>query len=129
MQIDRISRVSKTPASTAEWSPLEVQSKPNVASSPTTAPQAAVATSAVPNASAVSSTTSIPKQLSAKGLQVTTVAATYSRTVSGKSYPESIVESGGVYIASVPSPPGIRASGTTVESAENNLNMKLDTLI
>jgi len=66
--------------------------------------------------------------ISATGLQVTTLAATASSTVSGKSYPESIEESGGIYVASVPSPPGTSASGSSVESAENNLNMKLDTL-
>jgi hypothetical protein len=62
------------------------------------------------------------------GVQVTTVAATYSTTVGGKNYPGSVVQAGDTYIASVPNPPGISASGPSVVSAENNLNMKLDTL-
>jgi hypothetical protein len=61
-------------------------------------------------------------------VQVTTLAATYSTTVSGKNYAGSVEEAAGVYIASVPSPPGITASGLNVQTAENNLDMKLDAL-
>ena len=56
------------------------------------------------------------------------VAASYSVTIAGNNYSGSVEESGGVYIASVPNPPGASASGSSVESAENNLNIKLDTL-
>jgi myo-inositol-hexaphosphate 3-phosphohydrolase len=127
MQIDRISKIS---TSTAEWATatVEPKSKENESSSPTAVREAASVSPSVAVAPSKPASSSIANHVSATGLQVTTLAATYSRTVSGKSYPESIEESGGVYVASVPSPPGITASGTTVESAENSLNMKLDTL-
>jgi predicted RNase H-like HicB family nuclease len=48
--------------------------------------------------------------------------------VSGKNYAGSVEEAAGVFIASVPSPPGISASGLSVQTAENNLDMKLDAL-
>jgi hypothetical protein len=59
---------------------------------------------------------------------VTTLAASYSTTVAGKSYSGSVEESDGTYLASVPNVPGASASGSSVESAENNLNVVLDTL-
>jgi hypothetical protein len=61
-------------------------------------------------------------------VRVSTLAATYSTTVSGKNYAGSVEEAAGVYIASVPSPPGITASGLNVQTAEDNLDMKLDAL-
>jgi hypothetical protein len=67
-------------------------------------------------------------QNAASSVHVATVAASYSATVSGKNYPGSVVESGGVYIASVPNPPGASASGSSVESAESNLSIKLDAI-
>jgi len=57
-----------------------------------------------------------------------TIAASYSTTLGGKSYAASVEESGGVFTASVPMPPGLRASGGSIESAEFNLNIILDTL-
>jgi predicted RNase H-like HicB family nuclease len=57
-----------------------------------------------------------------------TIAASYSTTVGGTSYAARVEESGGVYTASVPMPPGLRASGGSIESAEINLSIVLDTL-
>jgi predicted RNase H-like HicB family nuclease len=56
------------------------------------------------------------------------LAASYSTTVAGKSYSGSVEESEGTYVASVPMPPGVSASGSTIQSAEENLNTILDTL-
>jgi hypothetical protein len=67
-------------------------------------------------------------QNAASVVRVSTLAATYSTTVSGKNYAGSVEEAAGVFIASVPSPPGISASGLNVQTAENNLDMKLDAL-
>jgi hypothetical protein len=89
--------------------------------------QAASASSSPSSSAATPQPSPISNQISAAGLQVTTLAATYSTTLAGKYYPESVESSEGVYIASVPSPPGITASGSSVLSAENNLNIKLDT--
>jgi predicted RNase H-like HicB family nuclease len=57
-----------------------------------------------------------------------TIAASYSTTVAGKNYSGSVEESGGIYTASVPIPPGVSASGASIESAEIKLNVILDTL-
>jgi hypothetical protein len=67
-------------------------------------------------------------QSPAAGAEMATIAATYSTTVAGKSYGASVEESGGVYTASVPMPPGLSASGASIESAELNLSIVLDTL-
>jgi predicted RNase H-like HicB family nuclease len=48
--------------------------------------------------------------------------------VGGKSYSGSVEDSGGTYTASVPSVPGASASGSSVQSAESNLNIVLDVL-
>jgi predicted RNase H-like HicB family nuclease len=48
--------------------------------------------------------------------------------VAGKSYSGSVEKSGGTYTASVPSVPGAVASGSSVQSAESNLNIVLDVL-
>jgi predicted RNase H-like HicB family nuclease len=59
-----------------------------------------------------------------------TQAAVYSTTVAGKNYSGSVVEeTGGVYEASVPNMPGATATGSSVQSAENNLSVRIDTLV
>jgi hypothetical protein len=74
------------------------------------------------------SSSSDQSQESVGSVVETTHVATYSTSVGGRSYAENVDESGGVYIASVPNPPGATASGASVQSAENNLSIKLDTL-
>ena len=49
-------------------------------------------------------------------------------TVAGKNYALSIEEAGDTYIASVSNPPGASATGSSVQTAEDNLDVKLDTL-
>jgi len=60
--------------------------------------------------------------------QATAMAASYSVTVGGKSYSGSVEESGGSYTASISNLPGATASGSSVQSAEDNLDAKLDAL-
>jgi hypothetical protein len=114
MEINGISKV--TPVTTTEWP--TTQYKPNSPAS-----DDAVTTATVSKSSAAS-----PDQNVASAVRVSTLAATYSTTVSGKNYAGSVEKAAGVYIASVPSPPGITASGLSVQTAEDNLNMKLDAL-
>jgi hypothetical protein len=52
----------------------------------------------------------------------------YSTTARGKNYALSMEESAGVYVASVPNPPGASATGSTPQMAESNLDNKLDAL-
>lgn len=80
------------------------------------------------NSSTVAALSSSAPQSAANRPQVATIEASPSTTVAGKSYPESIAESAGVYIASVPNPPGARAMGSSVQDAERNLQIKLDAL-
>jgi hypothetical protein len=83
---------------------------------------------AVSTATVSKSSSSSTEQNAASVVQVSKMAATYSPTVSGKNYAGSVEEAAGVYVASVPSPPGITAIGVSVQTAEDNLDMKLDAL-
>lgn len=49
-------------------------------------------------------------------------------TVEGKSYSLSLEEAAGVFMASVPAPPGTSATGSSAQAAEDNLGAILDTL-
>lgn len=124
MQIGNISKIHPT---ASERAALEAQPKAKASSS--SAAQMVSTTSLTPDPAAVLSSSSVTTQNSSSDLRVTKLAATDSTTVAGKTYPESIEFSGGEYIVSVPSPPGVRASGLSEVSAENNLNVILDTLI
>jgi hypothetical protein len=55
-----------------------------------------------------------------------TLPAPYAAVAEGKSYPGSVEESAGEYVASVSNPPGASASGATAQIAEENLEVKLD---
>jgi hypothetical protein len=57
-----------------------------------------------------------------------TMVGSYSTSVGGKEYTGSVEESGGVYTASVGNLPGASASGSSAQSAEDNLTMRIDTL-
>jgi predicted RNase H-like HicB family nuclease len=56
------------------------------------------------------------------------LSQTYSTSVGGKSYSGSIQQSGGRYEISVPNLPGATASGSSLQAAENALNVKIDIL-
>jgi hypothetical protein len=60
--------------------------------------------------------------------RVSSLNASYSTTVAGKNYSLNVEESGGTYVASVPNPPAVTATGSSPQSAEDNLDIKLDTL-
>lgn len=107
---------------TAVWAATERQSNPGTSSPSATVQQPSL------EPSSISSLPIARIQNAANSVHVATVAASYSATVAGKNYPGSVEESGGIYIASVPNPPGASASGSSVESEENNLNIKLDAL-
>jgi hypothetical protein len=62
------------------------------------------------------------------GSQVVALTTSFSTTVAGKGYAGSVQESQGSYVASVPNPPGASATGSSIQSAENNLNVILTSL-
>ena len=102
MQTSNVSNVT-TPA--AGWAITPVQSKP-----------------------ARSSSSLAQIQSTAASAQAATLAASYSTSVNGANYSGSVEESGGTYTASIPNLPGATASGSSVQAAENNLNIRIDIL-
>ena len=84
-------------------------------SAPTTAKAAVASTVQSAQAQASSSTTRIANP-------------TYTTSVGGKSYSGNVQQSGGHYTVSVPNLPGASASGSSLQAAENALNVKIDVL-
>lgn len=124
----QISSVTEAAASTMDWARTPRQSTPASSSSSTAPVQTArAATSAAPAPAGISSFSS-QLQKASNSAPLSNMAAPYSATAGGKNYPGSVEESAGVYVASVPDPPGASASGATAQIAENNLEMKLDKL-
>jgi hypothetical protein len=117
--------------------PAASQTKPTaVVPAPATADAApakapAPAASAAPPASSPTKHSSAPAnaQSAVSASEASALAASYSTTVGGKSYSGTVVESGGVYTASVASLPGATASGSSAEAAENNLTVRIDVLV
>jgi hypothetical protein len=95
-------------------------------STPGTATHVALSTTSVA-ADAISSSLA-PAQNPLNVLHAPPITSAYSTSVGGKSYPLSVELSEGIFVASVPNPPGATATGATPQSAEMNLDMKLDTL-
>jgi len=54
--------------------------------------------------------------------------STYSTSVGGKSYSGSISQSNGQYEISVPNLPGASVTASSLQAAENALNIKIDIL-
>jgi len=125
MQIGNVSNIAP---STLEYSGSQRPSKPATPSSAADVTQSTRATFAnsTSTAEAASSLSRVQSNLLADHMEK--LAASYSTTVEGKDYGGTVEESAGTYTASVPIPPGARASGSTIQAAENNLNIILDTL-
>lgn len=125
-----VSAISTAPSTASETATTASAPAKRSAAASTTAsssktavpPKTAVSRTASPPAAAASSTTSGTE---AENL----LAAVYATTVAGKNYSGSVEESGGEYSASVPNLPGASASGSSVQSAENNLTLVIDTLV
>jgi hypothetical protein len=124
----QVNGISENSLSTTAWAEALARSKPATSLSSTATPQTVTASSSISAAPVSPASSSGQIQESVSSVVETTHVATYSTTVGGRNYAESVDESGGVYVASVPNPPGASASGGSVQSAENNLNIKLDTL-
>jgi hypothetical protein len=124
----QISSVLETAASTVDWTRTPRQSNTASTSSSTAAAQTASADPAAVLAPASVSSFSSPLHNVSSSAPLTSMPAPYPATAGGKNYPGSVQESAGVYVASVPDPPGASASGATAQIAENNLEIKLDEL-
>ena len=127
--IMEISSISKISSSVNAWAEAQAQSKLTASSSSTATPQTASTSSSHSVASADPSSSSGQVQPTVSSVQVTTTVATHSTTVAGRTYAESVEKLGDAYVVSVPNPPGASAIGSSIESAENSLNIKLDTLV
>jgi hypothetical protein len=132
MQIDAISSIT----SIGQTSSLTkaAAAAPTVVRATTTAAKAPVSTStsvaqpAVSTGKSPSPAAAAASQSSAVAAEET-LAAVYSTSVGGKNYSGSVEESDGEYTASVADLAGASASGSSIESAENNLGTVLDTLV
>jgi len=123
MQIGSIASVATAPN---ERPAVTRPANSSVPSTSRAATQAALPTATVTTGATSSSLA--PEQDPPNNLQAPPLTSAYSTTVSGKSYPLSVELSAGIFVASVPNPPGASATGATAQSAEMNLDMKLDTL-
>jgi hypothetical protein len=113
MPVDKISRVA---LSSITWDTPPRQFKHAISS---LSPDAA--------SSGISSTIN-QVQKSSGGVLRPVFSAPPLTTVAGKSYSLSIEKAAGTFVASVPNPPGISATGSSAQAAEKNLDAKLDTL-
>ena len=113
-----IGSVSNITPSTLEYSSSQRQS------------QSATSSAAASSASSAGTASSLSRdQSNPSSGGVDSVAVSYRTTVAGKNYGGTVEGSEGSYTASVPiPPPGASASGSTIQAAEDNLNMVLDTL-
>jgi hypothetical protein len=118
--------VSSVSPSTASTAPKSNAASPAASASATSAPKTSPESSAAPSKKPPAAA---PVQGSAGASESTTIAGTYSTTAGGKSYSGSVEESGDTYTVSVGAPPLATASGSSVQSAESNLTVKIDTLV
>jgi hypothetical protein len=56
-------------------------------------------------------------------------ATDYTTTVGGTQYTGSVEQSDGQFVATIPNLPGASATGSSLESAENNLTARIDALV
>ena len=128
MQVTNIS--ASLPSVTSDSrSSTQSKAKPTA----TSAPHADPSTSAPAKvSSARSAHEAVPTQTAqtqaASSAATALLSQTYSTSVGGKSYSGSIQHSGGRYEISVPNLPGATASGSSLQAAENALNVKIDIL-
>jgi hypothetical protein len=125
MQIDAISKIAP---SATQWARASHLPKPEASTNSTTGPGLAPASSSRSLASAQAPPSAAQALDSASAVQVVAIKGALSTTVAGKNYSLSIEQAGATYVASVPDPPGATATGSSAQVAENNLDIKLDTL-
>ena len=125
MQVDSISKIA---SSVMERGKQPQQTKPESSTISTASPNSANVTSVRAPTLTEAPSSRAQSGDSATSVPVLTFAEPLSTTVAGKNYALSIEQAGDVYIASVPNPPGATATGSSAETAESNLNIKLDTL-
>jgi len=99
------------------------------ASAPPSAAAARIASRPSSNSEpSASASFSVPIENSTGNAHESTLVVSYSPSVNGTRFLASVEDVGGVYVASVPSPPGYSATGSSVEAAETNLEIELDIL-
>jgi hypothetical protein len=125
-----LSLVSPASASTSALSP-QTQTNSSATASPNSDAAASSAVSKPPVRTSVSTYTggAAPAASSASVAVQLTSSQTFSTTIGGKQYSESISQSGGEYTASVPNLPGATATGTSELAAEESLYERIDVLV
>jgi len=125
MENDSIARVALIGMT---WDTPPHQLKPTISSSFKVGQQLAPNSSSSNTASSGASSTMNQVQNDAVSPALPVLSPPRLITVEGKSYLLSVEEAAGTFIASVSDPPGTSAAGSSAQSAENNLDAKLDTL-
>lgn len=125
MENDIIAKVSLTGMT---WNTPPHSFKPAVSLSSKVNPEPALDSSSSNTPSSVAFNTPGLAQNAAANNQLPVLAPPKFISVEGKSYVLSIEEAAGVFMASVPAPPGMSAAGSSAQAAEDNLDAKLDTI-
>jgi hypothetical protein len=104
----------------------------SAATASTTTPVPSLSPGAAPTRASTTVRSSQPVQSSqteaaSAGLQ-SLADATYSTSVSGKSYSGNVSQADGLYEISVPNLPGSEVSASSLQAAENALNARIDLL-
>ena len=135
MQIGAIQSISSiTPTPVVQPTAAAANRSVTTASSPTTSPSAPASLSTTSRATgsgsgSTSHGSSQSQSTSNSEAGEASLAAVYSTTVDGTTYSGSVEESGGEYTASVANLPGASASGSSIQTAEDNLGSIIDTLV
>jgi len=108
---------------------MQIKSTPPIAPPPLAATTTTRTPAQGSSASGGSSSPSSPAQSAVNGTQTGTILSSYSTNAGGKTYSASVEETGGTYVASAEVPPEASASGTSVQSAENNLDARIDAMV
>lgn len=130
-----IESISSTAAPLAEVNPNTAKAKfPTTAATAATASDTGTAATATPGATAPAAAAAAPaapiqSEAAAVSTATATLNSTYSTTVGGKSYSADVSDSNGTYTLSVPGLAGATVSASSLSTAENELGVKIDTLV
>lgn len=131
MQISSLSAILPSSTGNPPTTPSPAKSTATAtapSSASTASPAPSVPSAAAPAKASSAQAPAPPAAASLSSLQASLLSTVYTTTVGGKSYSGSVEQSGGQYSVSIPNLPGASASGSSVQEAENNLNVKIDTL-
>jgi len=109
---------------------MQINSTPPTVLSPLPgAPATRTSTAADSTLTVANSSASTSPGNPTQGAQALTIPASYTANAGGKSYSVSVEETGGIYVASVEVPPEASATGSSIQSAEASLDVRIDAMV